>query len=80
MAELETARARRRRVIGTNITRCREAVGLSKGELARRLGVERSSVVRWERGTWEPSAGHLEALAEVLEVDVWEFYREGVGG
>ena len=72
----ETARDRRRRIIGENITRFREAADLSKSELARRLGIDRRSVVRWETGGWEPSPDHLENLAEALRVPVHEFYRE----
>jgi DNA-binding XRE family transcriptional regulator len=70
----ETPKDRRRRIIGTNITRFREAGGLSKNELARRLAVDRGSVVRWESGRWEPSPDHLEELAEALDVPVHEFY------
>lgn len=72
----ETPAQRRKRIIGTNITRFREAAGLSKNELARRLGVDRGSLIRWENGTWEPSPDHLEGLADHLEVAVFEFYRE----
>lgn len=32
----------------------RKAVGYSQEQLAERLGVERSTVVRWERGETEP--------------------------
>ena len=32
----------------------RKAVGLTQEQLAEQLGVERTTVVRWERGTTEP--------------------------
>lgn len=35
-------------------------------ELAKRLGVERSAVAKWESGKSQPQAAHLVALAEVF--------------
>lgn len=72
----ETPKERRRRIIGANITRFREAAELSKNELARRLETDRGSIVRWEAGRWEPNPDHLEELARVFSVPVHEFYRE----
>lgn len=36
------------------LARCRKAAGFSQEKLAERLGVERSTVVRWEMGETEP--------------------------
>jgi transcriptional regulator with XRE-family HTH domain len=44
----------------------REARDWSQAELARRVGVERTTLLRWERGA-TPPLGKLLALSQVLE-------------
>lgn len=39
-------------------------------ELARRLGVERSAVAKWESGKSQPQAARLVALAEIFGCSV----------
>ena len=46
----------------------RKAVGLTQEQLAEELGVERTTVVRWERGTTEPLPWLRPKLARVLKV------------
>ena len=46
----------------------RKAVGLSQGALAQRLGVERSTVVRWEAGKTAPAPWARPPLAQALQV------------
>jgi tetratricopeptide (TPR) repeat protein/transcriptional regulator with XRE-family HTH domain len=46
----------------------RKAVGLTQEQLAERLGVERTTVVRWERGDTEPLPWLRPRLAEALGV------------
>jgi len=46
----------------------RLAQALTQGQLARRLGVARTMVCRWESGRTVPAPRSLERLAEVLEV------------
>jgi transcriptional regulator with XRE-family HTH domain len=46
----------------------RKAVGLTQRALARLLGVERSTVVRWERGETEPLPWLRPRLAKALQV------------
>ncbi|WP_158607825.1 helix-turn-helix domain-containing protein [Nocardia panacis] len=46
----------------------RKALGFTQETLAARLGVERSTVVRWEAGKSEPSAGLWPKLATFLKV------------
>jgi transcriptional regulator with XRE-family HTH domain len=46
----------------------RKAVGLSQGALAQRLGVERSTVVRWEAGKTAPAPWVRPPLAQALQV------------
>ena len=49
------------------LTERREAVGLTKSELARRMDVNFSAVFRWETGDAAPAAEKLSPLADVLE-------------
>lgn len=44
----------------------REAAGLSKSEVARRLSVDLSTVCHWERGAAVPRTDKLPALADML--------------
>ena len=46
----------------------RRALGLTQEDLAARLGVERSTVGRWERGTTQPLPWIRPKLAKVLQV------------
>ena len=39
-------------------------------ELAKRLGVERSAVAKWESGKSQPQAAHFVALAEIFGCSV----------
>ncbi|WP_202806540.1 helix-turn-helix transcriptional regulator [Kribbella catacumbae] len=52
----------------TSLAERRKAVGLSQGELATTLGIERSTVVRWEAGKTAPLPWVRPALAEALQV------------
>ena len=56
------------------ITTLREALGLTQKELAERLGVDKMSVSRWERGTVRPSTDSLAALEKIRQKAV----RNGV--
>ena len=48
----------------------RKAVGLSQEGLAELIGVDRSTVVRWERGETHPHPWHRPRLARVLTVSI----------
>jgi tetratricopeptide (TPR) repeat protein/transcriptional regulator with XRE-family HTH domain len=58
-----TAPAKRER-----LAQRRKALGLTQEDLAGLLGIERSTVVRWERGETQPVAWIRPKLAEVLRV------------
>jgi len=56
------------------VTAFREALGLTQAELGERLGVDKMTVSRWERGTLRPGAASLSALEELRKQSV----RKGV--
>jgi transcriptional regulator with XRE-family HTH domain len=50
----------------------REAAGLSQEDLAEKIGVDRSTVVRWESGTTKPQPALRHRLADTLGLTVGE--------
>ncbi|MFR1050299.1 MAG: helix-turn-helix transcriptional regulator [Lachnospirales bacterium] len=48
----------------------REAAGMSQSELARRLGLDSTTVNKWEAGASLPRLGNLIALAGILQCPV----------
>jgi transcriptional regulator with XRE-family HTH domain len=60
--------------LGKFIKRHREAIGLSMYQLAREIGVNRSSVHYWEQGKYEPEPQTLEALARGLKVSYEDLF------
>lgn len=58
--------------IGQRVHRLRRAKGLTRTELAERLGVSRQRVGNWERGLNTPALGVLPGLARELGVTVDE--------
>lgn len=53
----------------------RRAAGLTRKELARKVGVTDTTVGRWERGEFEPRDSVLEKLAEALKLDAAALQR-----
>jgi putative transcriptional regulator len=64
------------RELGKRIVRARERRGWKQADLAKRLGVPRERLGKWERGLHAPSLEDLAALSEVLEMPLGEL---GVG-
>lgn len=54
----------------------REALNITQKQLADRMGVERSTVAKWEAGAAFPAAAKLPKLAEVLGCTVSELYAK----
>jgi transcriptional regulator with XRE-family HTH domain len=54
--------------VGANIKRFRELAGLSKSDLARRVGVSPTAVHNWEENGVEPRLSVFLALEKALEV------------
>lgn len=59
---------------GGNIRAAREAAEKTQAELGADVGVNQSTVAKWERGTIAPADGHRLRLAEVLGRDAQELF------
>lgn len=55
-------------MISEKVKKLREQKGLSQAELARQLGITRSSVNAWEMGISVPSTQYIVDLAGVFEI------------
>ncbi len=66
IAHMETAQSWNE--VGERVAEAREAAGLSQGELAEHLGVDRTAVVRMEAGDRRITALELFRLAKALDV------------
>lgn len=58
---------------GERIKKLRKQMGYSKIELAKRSGVDRSTIVRYENGEYRPKAKTLVKILNALYCDVIEF-------
>lgn len=67
-----------RATFGDRVTLAREALGLSRTDLAERLGVEEARVEGWEADADEPRANRLQMMAGVLGVSLqWLMTGQG---
>jgi HTH-type transcriptional regulator, cell division transcriptional repressor len=65
---------------GDRVAGAREAAGMSQVELARRLGIKKSTLVGWEDDISEPRANRLSMMAGLLNVSIkWLLTGEGEG-
>lgn len=65
---------------GDRMAGAREAAGMTQAQLARRLGVKKSTLVSWEDDTSEPRANKLSMMAGLLNVSImWLLNGEGEG-
>ncbi len=65
---------------GDRLGAAREAAGLSRADLARRMGVRPQTVAGWEDDRAEPRANKLQKLAGVLNVSLsWLLTGQGAG-
>ena len=65
---------------GDRLAGAREAAGMTQAELARRLGVKKSTIGDWENDLSEPRANRLQMLAGILNVSIsWLLTGEGEG-
>lgn len=61
--------------VPAEITKHRVARNMSRGELARLIGVTTSAVGMWERGATTPQVDTLKKAADLLEVPLDEFIQ-----
>lgn len=65
---------------GDRVAGAREAAGMSRSQLARRLGVKKATVQAWEEDLSEPRANRLSMMAGLLNVSImWLLTGEGEG-
>jgi transcriptional regulator with XRE-family HTH domain len=58
-----------KQIIGENIRARRDALGLSRRELGRRIDADQTMIYKWEKGMHRPEDRYLEALVPELGVD-----------
>ncbi len=65
---------------GDRVAAAREAVGLTREELAHKIGVKLKTVTGWEEDLGEPRANKLQMLSGILNVSLmWLLNGEGDG-
>lgn len=65
---------------GDRVAGAREAAGMTQAQLARRLGVKKTTLSGWEQDMSEPRANKLSMMAGLLNVSiVWLLTGEGDG-
>ena len=55
-------------LFGERVRNAREASGMSRKEMASRLGVKSSTIDKWESGKEDPRANRLQMVASLLNV------------
>ena len=55
-------------IVGKRIRQARVLAGLTQEQLAEKIGVSRTAIVRWETAETEPTLEHLLALSMFLKV------------
>jgi transcriptional regulator with XRE-family HTH domain len=63
-------------VVGSNIKRFRERMGLTQDALAGFLGIPREQISYWESGARTISTSHLSKMADLFCLDDYAFYEE----
>lgn len=65
---------------GDRMAGARERTGMSRQQLARRMGVKTTTIESWEEDLSEPRANKLQMLAGILNVSMpWLLTAEGEG-
>lgn len=61
--------------IAMNIARLRQEAGLRQVDLARAMGVDRSTIAKWESGLSAPKSVVLPRLADALECNIEKLFE-----
>lgn len=56
--------------LAVRLQKLREELGMMQQDLAKRIGVNRSTLASWETGHRKPELAHLEAIAEIGGVSI----------
>ena len=64
---------------GDKLRSARQAAGLTQRELAKRIGMENSSICNWEKGRSVPYVDTIETICWVLHVDPAYFFEKDEG-
>jgi len=65
---------------GDRLAAAREATGMTQTQMARRLGVKKTTIVAWENDLSEPRANRLSMMAGMVNVSImWLLTGEGEG-
>ncbi len=65
---------------GDRVAGAREAAAMSQSQLARRLGIKKSTLSAWEQDLSEPRANKLSMMAGLINVSImWLLTGEGDG-
>lgn len=65
---------------GDRVAGAREAAGMTQAQLARRLGIKKSTLSGWEQDLSEPRANKLSMMAGLVNVSImWLLTGEGQG-
>ena len=63
---------------GDRVAAARESAGMTQGQLARRMGVKKTTLIGWEQDLSEPRANKLSMLSGLLNVSMsWLLTGEG---
>ncbi len=58
--------------VGQSLKACREKLGLSQSELARKTSIQQANISRWENGTHSPNITDCIILAKFYGVSIDE--------
>lgn len=62
-------------IVGENITKQRQKLGLSQKELAEKLTITQDAMARMEKGKIAPKMARLQGLADTLQCSVTYLFR-----